>query len=186
LVSSARSWLAKRFGWSDFTDIACDDLVGDIVGAVNGGAGDVLGAACAANDLYQNREGIKCLFSNCYTTTTVITYYTPPPATKYNFDYSWKVTYPALQQTIRSQGPNKELSCTNCGFSISNIGFSGQIVINMTAGVIKEASITAGITGAASMITGLRSDGPWNGEWSYIYSTMDLGTITLDGAFKIV
>jgi hypothetical protein len=186
VLSLTRNLLAKRFGWSDFTDIACDDMVGDLIGAFSGGAGDGVQAACAANDLYQNRDAIKCLFSNCYTTTTIITYYTPPPATKYTFDYSWKVNFPPIQQAVSSQGPNKVLSCVNCGFSISNIQFSGQIVINMTAGVIKEAQITAGISGAASMIAGLQSDGPWNGNWSYVYSTTNLGAITLDNAFNIV
>ncbi|KAK0739721.1 hypothetical protein B0T21DRAFT_410054 [Apiosordaria backusii] len=182
---SSYKWLSKRWpSWDDFTEFACDDLVGEVVGAVNDGAGAAVGAACAANDLYENRDAIKCLWSNCYTTT--ITYYTPPPATKYNFDYSWKVTYPALKQTLRSQGANKVLSCENCGFAVSNIQFAGQIVINMTAGVIKEASITAGLTGAASMVAGLKSDGPWSGEWSYTYSTTELGPITLDNAFNIV
>jgi hypothetical protein len=185
-ISSVRSGLAKRFGWDDIKEIGCDDLVGDIVGEVNEGAGAALGLACAANDIYENRDGFKCLFSNCYTTTTIITYYTPPPATKYNFDYSWKITYPALKQAVRYGGANKVLSCDNCGFSVSNIQFSGQIVINMTAGVIKEATITAGISGAASMVAGLKSDGAWNGEWSYTYSNSELGAITLDNAFNIV
>ncbi|KAK4103933.1 hypothetical protein N658DRAFT_521765 [Parathielavia hyrcaniae] len=184
--SSVRGSIAKRFGWDDIKAIGCDDLVGDIVGEVNEGAGAALGLACAANDIYENREGYKCLFTGCYTTTTIITYYTPPPATKYNFDYSWRVTYPALKQAVRSMGPNKVLSCDNCGFSISNIQFSGQIVINMTAGAIKEATITAGISGAASMVAGLKSDGAWNGEWSYTYSNSELGAITLDNAFNIV
>jgi hypothetical protein len=186
VVGAVRSSLAKRFGWDDIKAIGCDDMVGDFVGEVNEGAGAALGLACGVNDLYENRDGIKCLFTGCYTTTTIITYYTPPPATKYNFDYSWKVTYPALKQAVRSQGANKVLSCDNCGFAISNIQFSGQIIINMTAGVIKEATITAGISGDASMVAGLKSDGAWSGEWDYTYSNSELGAITLDNAFNIV
>jgi len=185
-VSAVRSRLGKRFGWDDIKEIGCSDLVGDLVGAASEGAGAGLGLACAANDLYENREGLKCFFTGCYTTTTIITYYTPPPATKYNFDYSWRLTYPALKQTVRSMGPGKVLSCDNCGFSISNIQFSGQIVINMTAGVIKEATMTAGISGDASMVAGLKSDGPWSGMWNYTYSNSELGAITLDNAFNIV
>ena len=185
-IGSVSPKLAKRFGLNDIKEIGCSDVVGDIAGAINEGVGAGLGLACAANDLYENRDALKCFFTGCYTTKTVITYYTPPPATKYNFDYSWRVTYPALQRTVRSYGPGKTLSCDNCGFSISNIQFSGQIIINMTAGIIKEATITAGISGDASMVAGLKSDGPWNGMWNYTYSNSELGAITLDNAFNIV
>ena len=184
-VSSLSPKLAKRLSWDDVTGVACDDLVGDIVGEASEGAGAALGLACAGNDLYQNRDGLSCFLTGCYTTTTIITYYTPPPATQYNFDYSWKLTYPALKQAVRYQGA-KTLSCDNCGFAISNIQFSGQIVINMTAGVIKEATITAGISGDASMVAGLNTDGAWSGSWDYTYSNSDLGAITLDNAFNIV
>lgn len=143
VLSSGHSWLAKRFGWDDFKDLACGDLVGSILGEVSEGAGGALEAGCEASDAYENRNAIKCLFTGCYTSSSSISYYTPPPATKYNFDYSWRVTYPALQQPLQAQ-KGKILSCENCGFSISSIQFSGQIVINMTAGVIKEATITAG------------------------------------------
>ncbi len=185
-VSSVTRVAKRGFGWDDVKEIGCSDVVGDFVGEINEGVGAGLGLACAANDLYENRDALKCFFTGCYTTKTVITYYTPPPATKYNFDYSWRVTYPALKQTVRSYGPGKTLSCDNCGFSISNIQFSGQIIINMTAGVIKEATITAGISGDASMVAGLKSDGPWNGMWNYTYSNSELGAITLDNAFNIV
>ena len=184
-VSSLSPKLAKRLSWDDVTGVACDDLVGDIVGEASEGAGAALGLACAGNDLYQNRDGLSCFLTGCYTTTTIITYYTPPPATQYNFDYSWKLTYPALKQAVRYQGA-KTLSCDNCGFAISNIQFSGQIVINMTAGIIKEATITAGISGDASMVAGLKTDGAWSGSWDYTYSNSDLGAITLDNAFNIV
>ncbi|KXX80938.1 Plasma kallikrein [Madurella mycetomatis] len=184
-LSSGRSWLAKRFGWDDLKDLACGALAGEIVGEISESAGSALEAGCEANEAYENRNALKCLFTGCFTSGSNIVYYTPPPATKYNFDYSWRITYPRLQRPVQAES-GKTISCENCGFSISNIQFSGQIVINMTAGVIKEATITAGISGAATMIAGLQTDGPWNGEWRYTYSNTELGAITLDNAFNIV
>lgn len=184
-LASGRGWLAKRFGWDDLKDLACSDLAGEIVGEISEGAGSALEAGCEANEAYENRNALKCLFIGCFTSGSNIVYYTPPPATKYNFDYSWRITYPQLQRPVQAEH-GKTLSCESCGFSISNVQFSGQIVINMTAGTIKEATITAGISGAATMIAGLQTDGPWNGEWKYTYSNTELGAITLDNAFNIV
>ena len=129
--------LAKRFSFDDFTDYTCDDTINDLVGALNEDIGDAVEATCGINDLVQNQDALKCLFENCYTTKTIITYYTPPPATKYNFDYSWSVDFPPIQRIV-AYG----IGCVNCGFSISNIEFSGEIIINMTAGTINEAKIS--------------------------------------------
>ncbi|EOO00973.1 putative isoamyl alcohol protein [Phaeoacremonium minimum UCRPA7] len=175
--------LSKRLSWDDITEYACDDTIDDLVGIVT----DALGDACAVNNAVENAGALGCILKGgCYTTTTIITYYTPPPAMDYTFDYSWNVGFGPIQQDVVYGGAGKRVSCVNCGFSISNLEFSGEIVINMTSGIIKQADITTGISGVANMVAGLKSDGAWNGNWSYTYSTTNLGSISIDSAFNIV
>ena len=190
IVSAVSPKLAKRFSisWNDIQEIGCSDFVTGLVGEANEGVGAALEGGCVGAEAAQNGESFKCvIMGGCFYTSTVITYYTPPPATVYNFDYSWRLTLPSLvQRTVRGMGPGKLLSCENCGFSISNIQFSGQIVINMTAGVIKEATMTTGISGIANLVAGLKSDEPWTGSWDYTFSNNELGSISIDSAFNIV
>jgi hypothetical protein len=131
--------------------------------------------------VYDNRDAFKCLFGGCKT-TTIIT-----KTTTYDFNYAWKIDFPSIQGWLTKTGSNKVMSCVNCGFSVSNIAFSGKIVVSITEGVItiKSADVTPGISGTANMIVRLQSDGAYSGDWSYTFNSVELGAIQMDSAFKI-
>lgn len=188
IVSTVSPKLAKRLSWNDIKEVGCSDFVTGLVGEANAGVGAALEGGCVAAEAAQNGENFGCvMMGGCFYTSTIITYYTPPPANVYDFDYSWKLKLPSLtQRSVKGGGPGKVLSCENCGFSISMIQFSGKIIINMTAGVIKEATMTAGISGMANLVAGLQADAPWAGSWDYTFSNTELGAIAIDKAFNIV
>jgi hypothetical protein len=131
--------------------------------------------------VYDNRDAFKCIFGGCKTSTTTT------KTTTYDFDYAWKIDFPSIQGWLTQTGPNKLISCVNCGFSVSNIAFSGKIVVSITEGVmtIKSADVTPGISGTANMIVRLQSDGAYSGDWSYNFNSVELGAIQMDSAFKI-
>lgn len=131
--------------------------------------------------VYDNRDAIKCLFGGCKT-STVIT-----KTTTYDFDYAWSIRFPTMDGWLTYANSNKVLSCVNCGFSVTNIAFSGKIVVSITQGTmtIKSADVTPGISGTANMIVRLQSDGAYSGAWSYNFNSIELGAIQMDSAFKI-
>ena len=198
---------ARDDGW----DVACDDLVTGLLGIVR--LGDAMEAVCAGKSrksnpplsflffleffsllpqrrlltsvcvsVYDNRDAFKCLFGGCQTTTYIVT-----KTTTYDFNYAWKIDFPNIQSWLTKTGNNKLISCVNCGFAVSNIAFSGKIVVSVTEGVltIKSADVTPGISGTANMVVRLQSDGAYSGDWSYNFNTVDLGAIQMDSAFKI-
>jgi len=175
--------IAKR---ADAWEIGCSDEVGAVAGIF--GLGDVQEGVCAGKDLYDSRDAIRCLFTNCqtYYTTTIITYYYPPPATKYNFEYSWKVKFPTYADRYLTYNPSGSVKCVNCGLSVSNIGFTGEIIVNMTSGEIQKAVVTTGVSQVADLVMNLKSSGPYEGTYSYAVSSTDLGDITVDKIFTIV
>ncbi|KFY85691.1 hypothetical protein V500_08192 [Pseudogymnoascus sp. VKM F-4518 (FW-2643)] len=175
--------LAKRAdGW----EIACSDAVGAAASIF--GLGDVHEGVCAGKDLYDSRDAIKCLFTNCqtYYTTTIITYYYPPPSTLYSFEYSWRVTFPTLADRYLTATQAGSVKCVNCGLSVSNVGFTGEIMVNMTSGEIQKAVVTTGVSQVADLVMNLKSSGPYEGTYSYAVSSTDLGDITVDKIFTIV
>jgi len=131
--------------------------------------------------VYDSRDAFKCLFGGCKTTTIVTT------TSTYDFEYAWKIDFPSIQGWLTMTGPNKVLTCVNCGFSVSNIAFSGKIVVAITEGVItiKSANVTPGISGTANMIVRLQSDGAYSDHWDYTFNSVELGAIQMDSAFKI-
>lgn len=175
--------LAKR---ADAWEVGCSDEVGALAGMF--GLGDVQEGVCAGKDLYDSRDAIKCLFTNCqrYYTTTIITYYYPPPSTKYNFEYSWKVKFPTLADRYLTATPAGSVKCVNCGLSVSNVGFTGEIIVNMTSGEIQKAVVTTGVSQVADLVMNLKSSGPYQGNYSYAVSSTDLGDITVANIFTIV
>jgi hypothetical protein len=174
--------LAKRV---DPWEVACSDEVGAVAGIF--GLDDVQEGVCAGKDFYDSRDAIKCLFTNCqtYYTTTIITYYYPPPSTKYNFDYSWKVTFPTLADRYLTATQAGSIKCVNCGLSVSNVSFTGEIIVNMTSGEIQKAVVTTGISQVADLVMNLQSSGPYEGNYSYAVSSTDLGDITVNNIFTI-
>ncbi len=184
-------WLNSKLQARDGWDIACDDTVGGLLGLV--GLDDTMEAFCAGKSrksdpncvhplaaipeyhrapqigyiwltlcllVYDARDAFKCLIGGCKK-TTIIT-----KTTTYDFNYGWKIDFPSIQSWLTKTGENKILTCVNCGFSISNIAFSGKIVVSLTEGVItiKSADFTPGISGAANMIVRLQSDGAYSGS----------------------
>ncbi|KAK4199928.1 hypothetical protein QBC40DRAFT_327960 [Triangularia verruculosa] len=110
---------------------ACDGLVGEIIGTSNDGAGDAVGAACVASDLYENRDAVKCSWSNCY--TTMITYHTPP-ATNYNLDYSYNAfnIVPSVLYGIGIKYNTDGAVTTTRGASFNPNNAEGQVALSPT------------------------------------------------------
>jgi hypothetical protein len=127
----------SRRSWWDITK----DIAKDIFCDEHSVWGDLVEAGCELLDIEETIDAAKCVVNQCYRPKTVITYYTPPPATIYNFDYSWSITFPSIKQTVLSTR-NTEVGCVNCGFSISNLRFEGEIIINATSRTIDKAHIS--------------------------------------------
>jgi hypothetical protein len=186
-LSDIAAWDQRLSSRADGWEIACSDEVGFAAGIF--GLDDAVGAVCAGKDLYDSRDAIRCLFTNCqtYYTTTIITYYYPPPSTKYNFEYSWSVKFPTLEgRTIVANGPQNTITCVNCGLTVSKIEFIGEIIVNITSGVIQKAEVTLGVSQVADLVMNLKSGDAWSGTWSYALSSSDLGPISVDKVFSIV
>ncbi|KAK1764282.1 kelch domain-containing protein [Phialemonium atrogriseum] len=165
-------------GWST----SCDDMVTGILGTFTDLGGKTLQAVCGGKSLADNRDAFKCLFGGCQTPQYVVT-----QETTYDFTYEWQLNFPSVASWLTKVGDNRVLSCVNCGFSISSITFGGKIIVNVKEGdlSIQSAEVTPGISGVANMVVRLQSDADWSGSWSYIFDSVDLGSIAVDSAFSI-
>jgi hypothetical protein len=103
----------------------------------------------------------------------------------YTFKRSWNVWMALKNQYVVTDRLGNWAMCVDCSLSISNIEFDGSITVSMGTGSIKSASIVSSITSTANMIFQFSTTGPFNGNWSYAFSTTNLDAINVPNVLTI-
>lgn len=113
--------------WWDYVwDIACDDLVDEIIGAFEEEIGEIVELICDLKEIfddveeaYKDRAAIKCVFTECYLDL--------PPSTYWDYTYSWNGDFDIPPQPLMQSANG--VSCVDCSLSVSEVQFQGRVMI---------------------------------------------------------
>lgn len=162
--------LMKR-DWDDY-------LCNDITEAFTGDYGE---AACGAIDLYKNRDAIKCLFTSCYTTTTV-TYH----KYTYTFSQDWTASFGLPSNSaVVSFSDGSKLKCIDCGLSLAHFKLAGQIVYVYETQELNDASLTVTEQSTTRMVYQLDAKNPVAYNWTTALTLNDLSTLSVANVFSL-
>ncbi|EED16609.1 hypothetical protein TSTA_016840 [Talaromyces stipitatus ATCC 10500] len=190
-AKDSRRVLAKRSGdindskwWKYLWEGGCNDIVDEIIKAINKEAGEIVELICAMKELYddvdeayQNRDAIKCVFTGCYLEETIATYW--------NYTYSWTADFDIPPQTIVSSRVGT-VKCVDCSLSFSEVQFVGSVMITTKTGAVESAYMTPTMSWTADLVMSLDTTGAWSNEWDYTFSTLNFNNpITVPGEFTI-
>ncbi|PNS15463.1 hypothetical protein CAC42_722 [Sphaceloma murrayae] len=168
-------------GWDVAKSAACDTQLGEAVGVVSEGLGLLIDAGCAAADLYEAKDAIKCFFLGCTPTPP------PPPVYVYDFDWAWKWKDVGLPDNtdVVWWNDGSTLTCVDCKYDIKDFRVKGQMRIILATGEIISSSFNVSEIASASLIYRLNAKRSVGYSWEAAAPTQVLATIQVPGIFQI-
>lgn len=170
--------------WTYLWDVGCDDLVDEIIDALNEEVGAIIELICALKEIYDDvreaydeRAAIQCVLDSCYIDA---------PTSKYwDYTYSWDADFDVPAQPLVA-GATGTVSCVDCSLSVSEVQFQGRVMVSLVSGEVQAAYMSPTVSWSANLVMGLSSTGPFSGSWDYSFPTLAFpGPVTVPGEFTI-